>query len=819
MTRSRRKNPLPAVAGVVAILGAGPGCPLERMFPGEVATGVARLSFRNAAIVTSLISDDTRCGFASEVVQGSPKMTGEVGSVGTLTWTVTDCELDFGPLDVVKTDCTDVETSAAGKVVVSGTRAVRGVLTGNRSSPIIPEGPDAVTVTLSYAPTDYLVRMSNRVTALTQTGGRVSFVVTPHLAKSASLDVCAVATSDLTITDLTYDDVDVIVDPGDGEPFPAEVPTSKLSAQLGEYGDLENHLEGQITVWDSAHTVPLADDPNPVLDPDYVADEFRDSYACHEDLVMPLSFDCPLEEVLHPKLAQGAAALTISTFGNLAKLAEAICFQRPSVLASPTLTGEVGEAGGSARYDVENCVIDVPAGTEVSSDCDGKQFLAAGKVTVSGSKVVSGILTGSAVDPVAPVSTQPAVVSLDIEMQGFAISTNESDQRLFFKQGWLSGTMRPKTAIDTTLGVCALPTPVATFENIVVREAVADLTSDGSTYTVRIDGSALEAQNGKGGARENYLAGSITLEGTTFGVPVEGEAVLDPAYSATSFLSSFSCTENMEIPASDADCSLAPMLGENAARLLVLTAGTVASMVNADDECGFENTMLLVSPDEVIGESGEMGSMTWSVEQCDMSGVLRRYSEDCGGGYTMISGGVVVDASRKVTGEREKKFLVVDSIIPRTRDAVDVQMKKVELNNFVAYQVAAGDDEPKGKLTIHSGILEARVLPHLGERESDPGVFDVPTPLAEIDFITLPAAEATLESAGKTFRVSLTDVQLYARNGIFGGFGNQVSGSLKVDGELVEFGPIDLNPDFEQSAFDASYACTEDLLEVIPTNE
>lgn len=819
MPRRRRTVTLPALAAVVALLAVPSACQLERMFPDKVAAGVARLTFRNAAVLTSLISDDTTCGFSSEAVLANPKMTGAIGSVGTLTWTVEDCTLDLGALDVVRTDCAGVETKAAGKVTVSGTREVHGLLTGDPSSPIVPSGPDAVTLQLSYAPDGYLVRMSNRVTALTQTGGSVSFTVAPHLAKSASSGACAVATSDLTITDVRYADVDVIVESGEGDPFPAEVPSSKLSAQLGTYGDKEDHLEGEITVWDTTVKVPTKDDPYQGLDPDYDAEEFRAAYACHEDLAEPLSFECPYDGFLYPQLAQGAAALTISTLGNLAKLAEARCFSLPSVLASPTLTGEVGESGGSARYVVENCVIDLPSPTEFAQDCSGRTYFAEGKVTVSGTKVVSGILTGSATDPVAPVSTQPAVVTLDVELLGFAISDDRSDKKLWLESGRLRGTTRPKTAIDTSLGVCALPTPVAAFEGVVLEDAVVDLHAGPSTYTLHVASSALEAQNGKSGGRENYLAGTITVEGHEYAIPVAGEPVLDPSYEPNAFHNAFSCTPNLALPASDADCSLAPMLGENAARLLVLTAGTVASMVNADDECGFENTLLLLNPDEVVGDEGETGSMSWSVEQCDLSGVLRRYSEDCSGGYTMVWGGLVVDASRTVSGERNSLYYLFDSIIPRTRDAVDVRITHAELDDFVAYQVPAGADEPKGKLTLHSGVLEARVLPRLGERESDPGVFDVPTPLAELHSISLPSAEATLEAEGKTFKLSLSDVQLYARNGVFGGFGNQVSGSLKVNGELVEFGPIDLNPDYEQAAFDASYTCTEDLLEAIPVDE
>src|SRR5688500_9262123 len=83
MTRSRTLPLLAAVSLAVA-----PACQLERMFPEKVAAGVARLSFRNAAVLTSLVSADATCGFASEAVLASAKITGEVGSVGALTWTV-----------------------------------------------------------------------------------------------------------------------------------------------------------------------------------------------------------------------------------------------------------------------------------------------------------------------------------------------------------------------------------------------------------------------------------------------------------------------------------------------------------------------------------------------------------------------------------------------------------------------------------------------------------------------------------------------------------------------------------------------------------
>jgi hypothetical protein len=814
MSFARRAVPVFALALCGAFLG---GCQLERLFPHKVATGAARLSFRNTAILVALVSEDARCGFLSPAVQESAVVVGEIGSAGELVHRVEGCALDLGALKVIRTDCSGHTTSVGGRVVVSAERRVRGVLTGNPESPVIPEGPDAVTMHFRAEPSDYMVRISNHMSQLTQRSGAFSFTTYPHLAVSKSSGLCAVATPNLTITNLVYEGAVLLVDSGEGSPFEVEVPTSSLTAQLGKYGQQENHLEGSITVWDSKQSVPDLEDAFGNLDPGYDSEEFAAAYACTEDLAVPVRYECAS---LGPALAQGAAQLGISTFGNLVKLADERCFSQPHVLEDVAVTGDVGHAGGSARYAVTACAIDLPERTAIAQDCLGKVTYAEGRVVVSGAKVLRGIRTGDPLEPIVPVSWEPALITLSASLQGFAITDEANMQRLWLREGKLSGTSRPRTARDSSLGVCSLPTPVAAFEDVAFEGAVGDLLVSGNTLTLRLADSRLTAQNGKAGERENYLAGTLTLDGETYAIPTSGEPLLDPSYSPSTFYASYSCTPQLEIPASDADCSVTRMLGENAARLLVLSAGTVAEMINADDACGFETTSVLLSPTSVVGAAGELGSMSWDVSDCELSGsAIRAYSTDCMGTKTWVRGGVVVDATRTVRGEREKQYLVIDSVIPRSRDAVTISLPRVELHDFVAYEVAAADEEPAGKLTLHSGTLAAVVSPRLGERESKPGIFDVASPAADIGALSLPGAEATLESAGKTFKLSLSDVQISARNGVFQGYGNTIAGSLRVNGELVEFGPIDLNPDYTQAAFDAGYACTEDLLAVIPADE
>src|SRR6185295_9267040 len=88
----------------------------------------------------------------------------------------------------------------------------------------------------------------------------------------------------------------------------------------------------------------------------------------------------------------------------------------------------------------------------------------------------------------------------------------------------------------------------------------------------------------------NWLAGSLTVNGTPTTVPVGGPAILDPSFEPAAFTASFACLPHLKVPADDAECSFKDVLAQNVARLVVQTAGAVASMVNHDSSCGFDNT-------------------------------------------------------------------------------------------------------------------------------------------------------------------------------------------------------------------------------------
>ena len=783
------------------------------MFPEDVGAGAARLSVRNSVKVISFIDDDTTCGMSSPAVMSAFRQDGELGEVGTVTWTVENCTIDFGPeLVAVSEDCNGAKTLVRGTLVISATKTVQGILTGNPQKPVIPQSPDAVTFAVTASARDYELQLTDRDSILTMQHADIEVVSHIHLAQSLSLGVCSVDTSEVTLDAISVRDAVYTVNDGEGHIFDVDVPAVDVSGQLGKYGAKENYLEGAITVWDTK--VDLNDDH--VLDPDYRADYFQSAFTCRDDLKLPYEYVClPITA----KLAEGAAKLTVNNVGNLvgALVDDTSCgFASAEVLDSVELSGQVGHDGGEALYRIESpCTLDFPIKTALGRDCQGKTTYAEGKAHIKGTMRLRGRLSGDPAQPVIPTSRDPVEITFDIAFEGFKVSDSESSKRLEVVEGSLTGRMAPRMALDSTTGACSIATSAVTFSDLTYREGtVALLRAEGNALRLSIDGSSLDAQSGAKDGVENYLEGNIVVDGAPYPIQLdEGSApVLDPDYNAAGFVAGFSCTPNMVPATTEAQCNFRQVIGDGAARLVAQSVGTVASMINNDSDCGFEDTLgVLISPTEVVGDTGDMGSMTWEVEGCTVGADQRSVlSEDCLGGATFVQGHAAVNASRTVYGERTTMYLLVDAIEPRDHHDVQITLVDVALSEFVTYQLAAGQSQPVGKLTIHEGTLSAVVEPATGARADEPETFDVPTPIARLSQVHLRNARATLEAQGKRFEIEIDDTSLNATNGTFDGVTNNIAGTILVDGNVVNIGGP-LNPAYNAAQFEQSYVCTENL--------
>jgi hypothetical protein len=794
------------------------GC-VEKLVPGKVANAVGRLTVRNAAIISKLVEVDTTCGFSSPAVIRAAIAQGQTGTTGAVVWKVEKCKIDFPAATLISTDCSGVESTVKGSITVSATKRIRGTLTGNSNKPVIPEGPDAATLEVEVITDGFTVFKSDSKAYLTMLTGTLHYAIEPRLALSKSLGVCAVSTLDLSLKDLRYKDAAVVVT-DESRSFSVDVATSDYAAQVGKWEKEENNFSGKVTVWGNEQTLP-ADGDTEGLDPAYTAATYYESVACTPDLATPVTYVCPS---LKEQIVHGAARLTISQLGAIASLidADTRCgFSSPNVLNAATLNGSPGAKGTATLTLTAPCTLSFPEPKNIGTHCSGVTQTAEGTVTVTGSKKLTGVLSGDVSQPIVPDGREPATLTFSAQLGNFRLSDSVSTNSLKAKSGTLSAVMKPRVALDTRSDICSHTTSIASFENVEWSNAVLEVVTDGLTFEVQVSQASLEAQSGTTQTRSNYLSGVVITDGQVVSVPPPGaEPILDPTYDRAAFEGTFSCKPGFQLVDSDASCSVNRALATNAARMLMLAAGTMASEIQNDTNCGFSALLVKTMPTQVTGQDGEMGSLTWDVANCRIGQTgVANVATDCIGVTTFLSGTAALSARRTVKGERDTELLIFDSIIPRSRDALTINLTGALLADFAAYKMPSGLADPYVKLVLHGGTLTGQVVPGLAERRSTPGVYDVGTPVATFTDIRLQNAPVTLSVAGKHFSFVISGAQLSGRNGSLNGVTNTISGQVAIGNETIVIpeGTV-LDPEFTQARFDSTYACTADLGSLIPPN-
>jgi hypothetical protein len=804
---------------VFAVAATSGGCQCEKLFPDKVAMGVARLSARNIGTAISLVAKDTRCGFASAAAISNATFSGPVGGEGTMTVHIDRCVLDLGTkLQPLATDCSGVETRAAGTVTVSGTQTIVGRSTGSLTTPMVPLAADAVSFDLTMSFASYEVRASDSKAGMRIDSGSAHVLAKPHLGVSASSGVCSISTTDLTIDSIEYDGAHVQVDPDTGF-FPVDVPTSNFAVQVGRWGDRENDLTGKLTVWDHESTVPSDHDG---LQPGYQRADFEAAMACTKDLAQPLSYEC---KDLDAMLAENLARLTVSAFGRLASAydGDTTCgFASPQAQQGQTVSGaEVGRQGATVTIPLTTpCELRFDSPTVIRETCNGVQTIVQGTVSATGVKDVSGLNTGNPARPIIPNKRQAGRVTLQMDLSNLSIRRSDMAVELRLNNGRLSGHASSALGLDTTTLACSIKSSAASLEQVKLENADVLLISDGKTFALPSASTDLTAVNGRVGQQENTLVGSVVLGGRTFPVGTDSAPLpLDPNYDAAYFLSDDACLPNYQPTSSDADCDLSPLLGGAAARFLVQTAGAVASMVNSDTNCGFANTLgVLLWPTRVVGDPGQLGSMTWRVSGCSLgASPAAAYKTNCHQTASMAGGSSKTDATRTVVGEREKQILVVDSIKPLNPKSVTISLD-AELSEFSSYDLPSGESRPSKAVTWHSGTITGVVEPYTGDDSADRGRYDIPTPLAHFRDLSATNGDVTINASGLTFRMQIDQANIEAQNGVYLGQGNFIQGDITVDGHLVHIAPSPLNVDYDQASFDDGYRCTPKLVSALPSS-
>lgn len=783
------------------------------MFPGQVSSGIARLTIRNVGAMVQLVSEDTSCGFLTPSVDQNPVLEGAIGEIGTAVWRVESCTIDLGDtLRELDTDCNGVVTSGRGSFTVTAEKRIVGRLTGDPTSPVIPTSDNAVTIEIIEATFDnFRVESSISPNIMTIEWGAISGTVSPRIAVDTVNGVCAFPTPIARFDDMRYSQTSVAVETP-ALNFGAIVDGSDLWAQNGPNGGLENAIGGTITMWGADREVPSDSDG---LDPDYDPVFFDSSYICDDNLAYPVNFECDLTTLV----GTGAGSLTIQTLAALAQIIndnESCGLTSAAAQSSVVFDGEIGKDGGTATTSVTGCVLNYPEPTVISTDCDGTQTYAHGYAVVDASLAIEGLLTGDPVTPAIPMRTDPATLNISAQLKNFKVWTSKASQALI-ATGGLSGTLLPRTAIDVSLGACALTTPRVVFENVTWTNGDLVVETEGKSIGVEVSTSNLHAVNGRVNSRENVLGGTISVDGEhleIFNKP------LDPAYDPVAFDAAYQCDANIQIPLDDNDCDFTPVLAQNVSRLLIQNFGNIVMAIDVDKDCGFASVANII-PGAIGTSVGEQITAIWDVPSCSIGEPHGSFllKTDCEGLETYWHGRATISASKEASGDLAAGY---PPIHPRSRTDARFDVFQVQLQEFSIIEYKPGSNEPMPHLVIHTGIFSGKGFPVTGEAKSDPGAYYIPTPITGFEDVRIRYAEVTLHNGPMKFSLTLQDSNLDAFNGSYAGKTNELVGSLTMDQRTYSI-PIKpeeamLNPGYTQKYFNDSYACEDNLKALVPWN-
>lgn len=530
------------------------GC--AQLAPQKVADGVAQLTVRDVGGVMLAVNSDEACGFASAVVNDNPAVSGAIGELGTATWTVENCTIDLGSQPVELTsDCNGVTTHATGQVTVTARKVLRGQVTGDPATPVIPVSPDAVTFHMDRATfADFDVTKTNSGNHMRVIQGSLSAAIRPRLALDDTDGACSVVTPHIAFDAITWGPSLVEVTTPD-RTFEVDLRGGTLNAVNGTVGDRENQVEGTLTVWRKTKTVSLSG-PTEGLDPDYDRQAMEDSFACREELALPVSYECPLE----PSLAEGAARLIVKNFALITKTTDLdtrcgfgnFGEQASELIDWGALGGLLFGTPQTIELNADQCTMGGDPHL-IFEDCVGTGYFLDGQVTVTGSKTVTGKIVLDD-DPVQPQDRHSAVVVIDEAIVDVPttplqidLQTNEVEPHLTLHTGTLHGTYLPVTgeAADDP-GAYFIVIPVGEFEGIRLVDADVTLHKGAMQFPMHVDDSELYAFTGGYLADQNWLYGTVTLDGTTWEIGGAAEPIaLDPEYDQAAFDLAYECIENL----------------------------------------------------------------------------------------------------------------------------------------------------------------------------------------------------------------------------------------------------------------------------------
>ena|GEM_PF-6194097 len=520
----------------------------------KMADGVARLTINSFGRMLESITSTT-ANTREECQLGSGALTDRAiidHLNNSITWRFDDCEFALN-----------------GKVKVSGTRTIKGFLTGDKRNPIVPSPGSAVDFHFSKIDFDSYRANYEPHTHLTIVSGAAAFDVSVPFGRNASTGLCSVATPNLTFKNVRYlpgskTKVSLTHEDFGISNLELDIESSNFDARFGYGHSLQddNMLKGSISILGRSFSIPtdgLGLNPNenhpatfeellkkiPELattdrEQIYQCEDFERVRALNIARLMILNTGSVTQESYDEYLKSGSLLPNCGFSSNRVRMFG----KRHS-----GSTGQLGEL----HFTVDNCTVVNQPTTKgfYEKDCLGDKTVFEGKATISGTQKVKGLLGKYwGFDDIMP--NIPQAISFDfdsITLDNFASYYVKEENDIPPFKLKVSGTFdaRVSPILSPKRGrPCEFfrSTPVVSFELHAKNELAAhlELKVDSFSYAtdITIYAMNIRAQNGVFQGKGNSISGEININHKTFYFDNE---LLNPYYNQEQFDKSYKCRE------------------------------------------------------------------------------------------------------------------------------------------------------------------------------------------------------------------------------------------------------------------------------------
>lgn len=541
------------ILSILIIMNLLSSCSIERLFPGKVANGLARLTVANLGLMLAGIKQeghlDLDCEILSEKTSTSFLRNGSPGDTGKIVWTFNRCTFNFKNGTIIFDGNNNPLGTLSGIVTVSGKKIISGYLTSNENFPVIPEGPESYAIQFSSVEfNNFKAELSGVDEHLTVIEGNLAFNVIMHLGSSKSLGLCSLIIPNLTFKNIIYNPNHKLEGtrvslPGLWNDFEVLVRTSDFEAQQNTFEENTNTLAGTISIWDLSK-INLSTD-NLGLDPNFKTAIFSEELEKITDLELPVTYNCPVKKFL----ASQAARLLVQNLGNIAYIfgTDNICGPISTWYPQWITNNSWIILSPSCKY-----INDTPL--EIFTDCAQTKTYIKGDVTVSALTILKGKRPPPWLKIYRDTPNNISFNFKNITLKNFVSYDLKPDEtlprmQLLIKKGELYGDIDPLFAEDKN-NPCnfTTPTPIATFDNIRLKNAETtlqlnlkgvispkDLMLD---FNIDISDAKLFAMNGLYQGSGNLLSGSLNINSKKYDFK---DLPLNPFYDQQKFDDIYNC--------------------------------------------------------------------------------------------------------------------------------------------------------------------------------------------------------------------------------------------------------------------------------------